>query len=384
MPPGRKRKFNPTIPGHIDQTKLPIGIYWDRSGNGRWYVHEVDPEGRKRAPTVAGPKARLSDLHAIMEQRRGRAVQGTVDFVLDRFHDSTDFKALAKRTREDYARYRTLLSTLPTKVGVPFGQLLVARLTPAVFQRIVESIAAQGHPTKANHLLRYARRTLRWGVNHGHCNHNPAAGVREAREAKKVTVPDLPTYAKVTAFARERGALRGRTRGSCAPYLWICMELAYLCRLRGIEVVTLTDAHVTDAGIVTNRRKGSRDGIMQWSPRLRAVVDAALAIRDAAFRARSRPYPLRPEDRFLVVAEDGGPLTKSGFDTAWQRLMKQAIEAAVLKPEERFGLHAMKHRGITDTAGNRKDKQAAGGHRSERMTDIYDHELPLIAPPKGA
>jgi len=36
------------------------------------------------------------------------------------------------------------------------------------------------------------------------------------------------------------------------------MELAYLCRLRGIEVVTLTDANELADLVLTNRRKGSR------------------------------------------------------------------------------------------------------------------------------
>jgi hypothetical protein len=36
------------------------------------------------------------------------------------------------------------------------------------------------------------------------------------------------------------------------------MELAYLYRLRGIEVVTLRDANELQERILTNRRKGSR------------------------------------------------------------------------------------------------------------------------------
>lgn len=384
MARGRPRKFNPTIPKHIDQSALPRGIYWDRSGSGRWYVLEDHPEGGRRvARTVAGAGARLSDLHAIMEQRAGGSARGTVDYVTEKFHDSTRFKELAPRTQKDYERYRKIWSELPTKAG-PFGKLPVSRLSPPVIQAIVESIAKQGHPTKANHLLRYIRRTFQWGLTHGPCTTNPAAGVSQVREAKTVVVPDLTTYTAVTNFARQRGGLKARTKGSCAPYLWICMEIAYLCRLRGIEVLTLTDAHVLKEGIRTNRRKGSRDGIMAWSPRLRAAVDAAIALRTEANEKRSRPVQLRPEDRPLIVAEDGGPLTKSGLDTAWQRLMKLAVSAEVITEEQRFGLHAMKHRGITDTVGNRKDKQDAGGHRNERMTDVYDHDLPVIQPPKGA
>jgi site-specific recombinase XerC len=388
MPRGRPRKYNPRIPAHIDQAKIPAGIYWDTSGSGRWYTIERAADGKPKAKTIAGPKAYLSDLYRIAEQQKGVAV-GTVKAVLDYFHESVDFRALAKRTREDYDRYRAILIALPTKLGTRFGELAVARLTPPVIQRLVESIAQQGRPTKANHLLRYLRRTLRWGVNHGHCPHNPAAGVQQVKEARNVTVPALDGYTRVLQFATERAARQARTRGSCAPYLPLVMELAYLCRLRGIEVLDLTDASVTPEGLLNKRRKGSNDTIVAWSPRLRAVVDAAIALRKRMNTTKDgrekRPTPLRPELRPLIVAEDGERLSKSGLDTAWQRLMRLATdpkEGGVIAKEERFGLHAMKHRGITDTAGTRADKQLAGGHKSEAMTQLYDHEVPVVPTPK--
>lgn len=382
----RPRKHNPTIPPHIDQAQIPAGVYWDKSGTGRWYVLERDDDGKPRAKTVAGRTAYLSDLHAIAERAKG-LTPGTVDAVLGAFHESTDFKGLAPRTRADYKRYRKIACSRKTKLGVPFGELAVNRLTAPVIQRLVEAVAKEGHPTKANHLQRYLHRSFRWGVNHGKCRHNPAAGVQQVREQRAVTVPAVDRYTVLLQFARERAQRTARTRGSCAPYLPLVMELAYLCRLRGIEAITLTDAHLTDAGIVTNRRKGSRDTLVAWTPRLRAVVDTAIAVRKAAQDRTRCPIPMQPDQRPLIVAENGQPLTKSGFDTAWQRLMKAATDhenGGVLDPSERFGLHAMKHRGITDTPGTLKEKQSAGGHRSEAMTQLYDHELTVVPPPKGA
>ena len=34
---GRKRKHNPLIPKHIDQSALPKDVYFDHRGEGRWY-----------------------------------------------------------------------------------------------------------------------------------------------------------------------------------------------------------------------------------------------------------------------------------------------------------------------------------------------------------
>jgi integrase len=64
-------------------------------------------------------------------------------------------------------------------------------------------------------------------------------------------------------------------------------------------------------------------------------------------------------------------------------MIHAAIEAGTIAPEQRFGLHGLKHRGITDTAGNRADKQDASGHKSAAMLDVYDHALPVVNPAGG-
>ncbi|MEQ5766296.1 hypothetical protein NFH98_01635 [Halomonas sp. H33-56] len=160
------------------------------------------------------------------------------------------------------------------------------------------------------------------------------------------------------------------------------MELAYICRLRGIEVITLTDANAITEGVMTNRRKGSRDTIVRWYPRLRRAWQAATELRARIWRARGTAIPALPVRRPLIVAADGGELRKSSLDTAWQRLIKMAVEEEVISKEERFGLHDLKRRGITDTQGTRHDKQEASGHRSAAMLDVYDLSSPVVFHPR--
>jgi len=54
-----------------------------------------------------------------------------------------------------------------------------------------------------------------------------------------------------------------------------------------------------------------------------------------------------------------------------------AVREVLIEESERFTLHRLKHREITDSA----DK-AAGGHRTERMRQHYDHEIPVVEPSK--
>lgn len=376
----RPRKHSPDIPAHINQSKIPNGVYYDRRGRGRWYVQYRDEAGKLKTERIAGEDATLSELHRIMEQRSG-IDRRTLRYLAKQFHESAQLKELAIKTQKDYDYCRAALLEMPTKLNRPLGDLPTSQFSPALVQRLVDKIAAEGTPSKANHLLRYLRRLFRWGINRGYCETNPAQGVESAKERKQRRLPELTTIAQLTTFAQQRGQRTRGEKGACAPYLWIVMELAYIGRLRGIEVITLSDANSTADGVMTNRRKGSRDNVVRWYPRLTAAWNAATERRAGIWKAKGTPVPMHPENRPLIVAADGGELRKSSLDTAWQRLIKMAIEEEVITEAQRFGLHDLKRRGITDTKGTRHEKQEASGHRSASMMDTYDLSVPLVYHP---
>jgi len=385
---GRPRKLPFNLPAHIDYSKVPKGIYWDSSGNGRWFVHDPHPEGRGvRSRTVAQAGARLSDLHAISEQRAGSALRGSVASVIDLFEASLTFEQLAPSTKTHYRDYSKAIKAYPLKNGTKLGEAIVDRMTPGVMRRLIDVIAqgrppdrpgeagVPGYPTKANHWLRYLRRVFGWAREHDHVKTNPAAGVKQVREKRDHRMPELEVFQRVQAYAEECGSRGAREKGALPPYLWAAMELAYQARLRGIEVLTLTDAHDFGEELMTNRRKGSRDNLVRKGARLAAALEALRRYRELVWARRKRPIPLSASARPLLVGEDGESLTRSGFNTAWQRMMKNAIRDGVLAAEERFGLHGLKHRGVTDTMG---DKKAASGHKTDSMVHLYDHSLPLV------
>jgi integrase len=154
--------------------------------------------------------------------------------------------------------------------------------------------------------------------------------------------------------------------------------------MRSIEMVKLTEAHGSDKGLYITRRKGSNDNIVKWTPRLRAAWEAALAVRAKTLARPSnkgRPIPIRPEQRYVFLSESGTPLTNAGLDNAWQDLIHAAMDAGVIiTPDQRFTLHGLKHRGITDTVGKKAEKKQASGHRSDAMLQLYDHEVAVVEP----
>lgn len=375
----RKRKHNPHIPPHIDQAAIPAAVFYDHRGNGTWYTLSRDEAGRQRRKNIASSDATLSELHRIMEERAG-IDRGSLNYLCEQYHSSARFKSLSPRTQDDYIWSRDTLVTIPTKLGKPLGELAVRKFTPALIQKIVDTIADQGTPSKAAHALRYIRLVLQWGRNRGFLDSNPAQGLEAPVERKRRRLPSPIIMQRLIDRARDLGSLAGTPPGKCPPHLSLIMEIAYLCRLRGIEVVTLTDANELPEGVLTNRRKGSRDNIVRWTPRLRAAWDAAKARRLEVWQKRSRPIPIHPEQRYIIVGKHGDKLGKSGLDTAWQRFITNALKDGVITEAQRFGLHDLKRRGITDTPGTRADKQEASGHRDEAMLDIYDMSIPTVAP----
>jgi hypothetical protein len=402
-PRGRPRKFNSSIPAHIDQSQLPKGIYWCRSGRGSWYVFVIDPDtGARNTKVVAGPKARLSVLRAIAGVWPRDYVRGTVGWVMARFEESTDFAALAESTRRLY-RYCAKAAQdyhIHNGRGASLDTLFVDRLRLPVIQRVIETIAkgrnesvpgasdAQApYPAKANHLLRYLHRLFAWGRRHGHCHTNPAAGAKRVPLQPRNGMPTRVAYDAVLKFVQTRGALippaAGVSPAGAPPtYLWSLMEIKYLCRMRTIEVLALTDAHASEQGIYVARRKRSHDNIVLWSPRLRAAWDAAVAVR-ASIRARrsNRFHRLpSPEQRYIFVANDLAQLSTGTLSSAWSQMMRLAVEEGIITREQRFTLHGLKHRGVTDTQGSRRRKQIASGHQTEAMVQLYDHDVPVVAP----
>ena len=158
--------------------------------------------------------------------------------------------------------------------------------------------------------------------------------------------------------------------------------MAYLNRLRGIEVRHLTDAHVLEEGLLCERVKGSSTNITLWDDRLRLVVKQCIADRDALWEKKKQPYPMRSDKRFLVVNNAGGPLTASGWQSIFRNFQNNAIEEGLMTDEDWFGLHDIKRRGTTDTEGTAEDKLAATGHKSRRMLEIYDKSIARVKAPK--
>ncbi len=365
---GRKRNKNIQLPRNIDPEKLPKNVHWDSSGNGHWYLKYYDDEGKRRRKRIAGKEAYLSDLNRIIEAEQG-VDRNTFEYIAKKFESSPKFKKLSKNTQDDYAYCLRIIKSSKTKMNVTLDKAPLSRWTRPGVRNFIDKIEAERGPSAANHVLRYVRRVFSWSCDRINGLENPAAGVEQCEERKHRVCPNELLYNKVLSFAISSPGY---------PYVWIVMELAYLLRLRGVEVITLTDAQELSEGVRVIRRKGSRGNITKWSPRLRAAWDAAKSLRAEKRAKKGLVTPMNPEDRWLFLSNDGHHLRSSTLSTAWQRMITKCIEQNVIDKNERFSLHSLKHRGITNTKGTRSEKKEASGHVNDSMLDIYDHSTPIV------
>ncbi len=146
------------------------------------------------------------------------------------------------------------------------------------------------------------------------------------------------------------------------------MEIAYLCRMRASEVRgLLEDRHLLENGVFVERGKGSANEITQWSERLQKAVDDA--------REFCSTGPTRVQDRPLF---NGGVIPKTSFDSAWRRVRAQAMQTGLTIDGEQvtltepFNFHDIKAKGVTD------HELKASGHRSKKMTAVYDRKPEIV------
>lgn len=368
---GPKRKFNPNIPRHIDQDALPARCYWDNSGRGHWYTTFKD-DGRLKRKRIAGPKARLSDLHKAIEEFNG-INRNTFRWVAGEYFKNSNYSTLSSKTQDDYQYCFRLICDFDTKIRMKLADVPLEKWSSPVVQKFIDTM--KDTPTKSKHVHSFIRRVFSWGKNRGYCSDNPAIGTELPKERKKQTLPTQAAYDRLLRHAKANGTHGQKTQGSCPHYIWAIMEINYLCYLRGVETRNMTDAHIQGDALLAERRKGSRTSLIEFNDRLKQAIDYLIECRKQIWESKKIIIPIRAENRPLVVNTLGERLNSRAYQSAWQRFIKSAIQTGVIEESERFSLHDLKRKGITDT-----DQDNAGEHKDPRMAEVYDKSIRTVKP----
>lgn len=174
--------------------------------------------------------------------------------------------------------------------------------------------------------------------------HNPVDDVpaRVLRDRQRIV-----TDAEVAAI---KAALMQAKRGGQAHCVMI--DLCMLTGQRIGDVLRMRWQDVTDAGVLVDQGKTGAKLLIQWSPPLRAAVDACAVGRDRIGH--------------LLVQSTGNPYRYSGVRSAWVRALARA-------GIEDLHIHDLRGRAGADAADESGiySAQLLLGHKSVRMTERY-------------
>lgn len=300
-------------------------------------------DGRKQC--VLGPESMpLLKVHKKVGLLKGAEV-GTLASILTKYHKSPQFRKLAPRTQQDYERYRTVLVETKVNGGKRWGDSQTSTMRKVTIRRYLDRWDGKPGAVSANRRIQYLKAVCSWAVERGFMDDNPCLGVKLLKEEPRTRY----------TTDKEYNALLAAAKAQRQPYLWIMIELAYLCRARFSEVISYRRADVLKHGLQLKRGKGSNSEVTAYSVRLQAAIDAALAWNR---------FTISP---WLLHTKKGEQVKYSAFRSAWERAKKKA-------GVEGFTFHDQKAKGITD------HKDHHGGHRSDRMRDVYVRQPDRIEP----
>lgn len=201
------------------------------------------------------------------------------------------------------------------------------------------------HEIKAiSALLTYARQV---GARKGSENSNPCYDLKlPGAKPRDIYVTDAMFYAVHDG----------------APWqVQRAMELAWSGGLDESTIIKLERRNVTATGLQFERGKTGKLQAIDGED-LIEIVKAAL---------RERPQVRR----FIISRWDGKPYTANGFQIAWQRAMRKAIDEGKLNVAERYHFHDLRGKAASDAPSD----QAASdllGHGDVKVTKKHYRRLP--------
>lgn len=320
---------------------LPKYVYKGKSA----YVYKPYISGQKRKEIrLCALTATTREIYEAYEAITHFKLPETLSWLIDLYLNSDRFKSLSKNTVKSYRLYAKNVINTPINNGI-FGDTLLIDIDIVVIRHYLDSLHKT--PIEGNRRVAFLNSVYNWGIQRGYAKTNPTKGItRYTEKPRKLYVTDK-MYNDFYMLADKPWYIRPM------------MELAYLCRMRRVEVLDIRKSDITEEGLRIRRVKGSNDTITNWSDRLIKAVNYCLQ-RESII-----------ESVYLIHNSKGQKINDGTFTTAWGLLWRNKAP----KDWVRFSYHDLKAKGVSDFEG---DKQLAGGHKTNAMVAVYDRKLKTV------
>jgi integrase len=260
---------------------------------------------------------------------------GTLSSLIEQYQDHGDFTDLAPRTRKDYQRCFTYLAAI--------GDTPLDRFTtPLVIQIRDKAGKAMGRKW-GSYVKTCLSIVFSWAIEHGQLSANPAHAIRNLKRAKDT--PDTnPPWSDQN---------RERVLAALTPGMPITLPL-YLMMFCGIDpgdVIRLPKTAIS-GGHLNTRRQKTKEPV--WVP-LPDMVQRALGVMP------------RHNAITLCATSRGKPWTKSGLDSAWQKLK------APLNIADKLTLKGLRHTVATMLAEMGYDERTIADMLGQKTIEMARH-----------
>lgn len=212
-------------------------------------------------------------------------------------------------------------------------------------------LAMSKTPAMANRVLTVLTLIFAYAVEQQLVEWNPCIGIKKHHLSPRTR---LLTHDEIEAI-----------KAKSPPRLRCMIDLLYLTGQRIGDILTLRRFDITEAGIAFKQQKTEARLIVEWTPELRAAVDAAKALHTNV------------KALTLFHTQRGGP---PGYETVWEQWVRACKAAGVQDANP----HDLRARSITDAEEQGLDPQALAGHTDRKMTERYirARKIPLVKGPR--
>lgn len=208
-------------------------------------------------------------------------------------------------------------------------------------------------PNMANRVITVLRLIFAYAVEQQLVEWNPCIGIKRLPQRVRTRLLTHDEIAEIKAHA---------------PLRLQCMiDLLYLTGQRIGDILALRRTALTDAGIVFEQQKTGARLVVEWTPELRAAVEAAKAL------------PTHFRSQTLFHTHKGTPI---GYETVWEQWRAACAKAGV----DDANIHDLRALSITDADDQGLDTQALAGHSDPKMTKRYirSRKVPVVKGPSKA
>ena len=152
------------------------------------------------------------------------------------------------------------------------------------------------------------------------------------------------------------------------------VDLKALLGIRQADMLALRESAAGPEGVLVEPSKtinstGKRT-LFTWTPALRAAWEATLAARPVG-------RGLKPTSDHLFRTRDGKPYSATSFSSTWQRVMRAAVEAGVLK---RFTEHDIRAHVASESATVEEAGARLGHASTATTTRVYRRRAERVTP----